>query len=760
MADLQAGYPPPPPPPQAEREPRQSRKGPVKDACIERVVAWLRQCELTEVVRGHTGAAESAGEAVEAVLSAAKRQTWQQAKAFKHRSQVEAIAAHCLRCLPPGCETVVEMGAGQAVLGHAVSMASGLPLVAIERRGNTDAFDAEEGAEARPEAPAMSRVQADIADEGAWPEKGEIALLAKHLCGGASDIAVDTAVSLGSRLSLLCLAPCCHATMSWTLLPEESKNWFAEAGFSCTYEDFAMLIDTIRLWRAGMSEAGGKYVPCAKWKLRQFLADAGEIQTLGRKACRAIDEARLARLRACGLDVAMVEYCGASTTPDNVLILAAAKGALSSLSSSIPSAVAAPAPELSSAGVVLEFDPGAPPSLHQRLTAFLHEQHLARFAAFRTLVPLSDELSSRVPGLVCTAASEDEMLTLLGQLMVCPLVKRAVTRLLPFSKTEDSIKQAAEAAVQLLAEAAAAAPDGVATVRVLARPRELEAKLCSEVGPTWLSPVKFTHVLCVTPGPGGPGCDEKTGDDEGDASRADGDAGASIKDAISFAEGARGAGDSSASLGRCRFALIPRCQHDLSAWAAARQKDDTPKASWRFVEAAIRWPGRICAASVAALWTDRREACPWLEPWADQYLSKTAPLVELRAPGPTKECSLPSVSVHPVRGAWDGPDAPLASVLLVDVAFGGDEAIDALEALLRRCTSGERPTLSSKGVAVLRLRCGRSTRAVKRWHRETAQRLESKLGTKHVELLHLLSDKEMERTAVVNWDVQIFPPLS
>merc|ERR1712129_594112 len=85
-----------------------------------------------------------------------------------------------------------------------------------------------------------------------------------------------------------------------------------------------MLVDVIRLSRAGGSE-NGKYVHCAKWRLRHYLKP-GEAEVLGRRACRAIDEARLSRLRDMGFNVAMVEYCNADVTPDNVLILAAPQG--------------------------------------------------------------------------------------------------------------------------------------------------------------------------------------------------------------------------------------------------------------------------------------------------------------------------------------------------------------------------------------------------------------------------------------------------
>ena len=66
-----------------------------------------------------------------------------------------------------------------------------------------------------------------------------------------------------------------------------------------------MLCDVVRLARAGKAEPG-KPSPCAKWKLLEHLAP-GEADILGRKN----------RVRSV-----MVQYCDASLTPDNVLILA------------------------------------------------------------------------------------------------------------------------------------------------------------------------------------------------------------------------------------------------------------------------------------------------------------------------------------------------------------------------------------------------------------------------------------------------------
>uniref|UniRef100_A0A7S4W775 tRNA:m(4)X modification enzyme TRM13 n=1 Tax=Alexandrium monilatum TaxID=311494 RepID=A0A7S4W775_9DINO len=732
------GGPPPPPPPEppepchGERRPRHQPMGshPLDDR-IKRVLSWLREVPLSEVSPDPGPSADLSG-VVASVLSSSKKHTFQQTKTFKHRAQIEAIAAHCLRLLPPACEVVVELGAGQAVLGHAVSAASGLPLVAIERRGNTDAFDTEPaaastlppagddgdaGADAPSPAerpPAARRVQADIADEGAWPDAGHVAVLGKHLCGHSSDLAVDAALRLGPRLSLLCLAPCCHAKMRWGCLAPEAQRWLEEAGLPCGADGFALLADVVRLSRVGAPGAGAP-TPCGKWRLRQHL-NGKEAELMGRRACRAVDEARLARLRAAGLRAELVEYCGAGLTPDNVLILAsrappedpdaAPAAAFAPVACQAPSA----APNSASAGVLVELDPTGPPTLQQRLTAYLLEQQLGLFPSLRAAVPVTDALASRVPGLVCVTRDGDAKgaQALLAELARCPLLQRCATRLLPFGRCSASVPALAE---EVAAELALAGPG--ASVRVFARPRELEGEVCSALGPRLLSPTGFTHQLCVLPA----------------------------------------AADAAGVL---RRALVPRAEVDLSEWAAARKAEAGCRAFWRCFEVASRWPHRFSGAEAVALWTDGQDPESWLERWADRFLPPGAPACELRLLGRPRgqDAEAPDgLAVRPLREG-SGPAAG-ASVLLADVSFSGEDAMDALRRLLAACLAGgavdaARP-LAPSGTAVLRLRCGKRPRAVKRWLREAAKSLEARLAASRVELLHLLGDRDAERTAVFRW---------
>ena len=85
------------------------------DDFIIQVLQWLRSIELREVCpQPEAKSGQHVSNAVNAVLRSAKKQTYQQTKAFKHRAQVEAIAAQCLQHMPNDCDIIVELGAGQA----------------------------------------------------------------------------------------------------------------------------------------------------------------------------------------------------------------------------------------------------------------------------------------------------------------------------------------------------------------------------------------------------------------------------------------------------------------------------------------------------------------------------------------------------------------------------------------------------------------------------------------------------------------------
>lgn len=702
---------------------------------IERVISWLRSCELTDVKRCSV-ALSNTRDILSDVMGAATRTTFQQQKSFKHRIQIESIAAHCLHFIPASCDVIVEMGAGQAVLGHTVSIASGLPLVAIERRGNVSVFDVDSLQGKHGEVPVSSIVQGDIADDSTWPQSGNVTLLAKHLCGHSSDIAVDRALRLGPRLSLLCLAPCCHQTMSWMRLAPESQEWFEQARCCADLHEFSMLVNVVQYYYNSLSDQS-KYVPCSKWKLRRFVS-SDEAVELGRRACRTIDEARLARLRGAGLEVLLVEYCDSAVTPDNVLILAAPAGRLQ-LAQVAPLSV--PACGLGRAkdaryGILLELDPTSPLTLGQRVVAYLYEQQTNKFTALQVVLPMADASSAHSPAVRVAAADGKGVLTLLQQLMACPLIRRAVTRLIPFDQEAADLPAMARlVCTQLVSQ------DPPGKVRVLARPKKLADAICKVFGAEYLSPAGFSHTLYVT---------------------ASDDLLLVCKDVEANAEVP--AAGISASL---RYALIPREAADVAAWAIARTIPGTTenRTFWRFAEVAERWPSRIRADGVA-IWTDCPDPVAWFPSFASRFLPRDAHRVELRVVTPTSPDAAPGNVRLPV--AREVPKVQVkvgcdrcshgtlrASLLLVDISYAGDEVVESLQTVLLQCARGADACLAQQGTVCMRLRTGRKARAVKKWVKDISQLLESRLGAKHADLFQLLGDKDPERTVLVSWDMSL-----
>jgi len=377
-------------------------------------------------------------------------------------------------------------------------------------------------------------------------------------------------------------------------------------------------------------------------------------------------------------------------------------------------------------GVLLELDPTAPASLEQRLVAYLHERRAAGFAALCAVLPAGDAVASRVPAVVCTAAEAERLPALLGELCQCPLLVRAISRLLPFDRRASGPRGVVKHVTEMLP----AHGEGAA-VRVVARPRALESRVCAAFEPGLLAPARFTHTLCVATSAGSGDVKAKREEDDDLA---------------------------------LRFSLLPRAVFDLPAWTSARKTDVGSRTYWRYLEVASRWAHRLEGATSAAVWTDEPEPVPWLGTWADRFVAPGAHIAELRL-----SASAQSVDVSAIRGSWARPGGASASVLLSDVRFGGEELVDMLQALLRlaavaggtaRVAEAEGaapPLLAPYGVALLTLCCGRKPRSLKRWHREMARSIEAKLGIRHVELLHLLGDREQERTAVLRWDIDAMP---
>ena len=591
------------------------------------------------------------------------------------------------------------------MLGHTVSLASGLPLVAVDRRSNTDAFHPEETGISE-----SVRVQTDIASFS-YSGSEKAALIAKHLCGHGFDEVLSLATTLGDGCHFLCCAPCCHATMQWELLSCEAQDWYLQIGLPGGADGFLLLTDMIRLARAGDSNA------CAKWRLKQHLQDEDDASLMGRKACRLIDEGRLLRLETHGISAQLLEYCQPSLSPDNVLLLAwkSTDAVAHRLKTNPPPH----APELPSLCVMIELDPTAPQSLVTRVAAVLLEMKAAESLPF-SVTGLAD--ATHVLACNLLVSDPSALSHLLQKFSRNMLFQRVVSRFLPLtesaSETSELLRTLADGLTDKRSELAGVAGVAPRTLRVSARPRLMEPELCKRFDSHLLDPVHFTHVLTVF---------------------------------------FQGAGPD------LRYSLLPRGCFNPSAWSDAKRdaRSEASKISFRFLEAGLRFK-RLHSQAIV-LWRDGLEGLEAADKWihsASAVWGANTALAELRAVSSSGWAARVAVSsdilLIPIRGPWypleDGREGVRGNVLLADTGSTGEEAVLLVRQILRTVLTSPSPALAASGTVVLRLRCGRRPRAVKQWLKEMASMIEGtseKFGA--VELLHLISDRENERTAIFNW---------
>mmetsp|Transcript_53859 Transcript_53859/g.143332 ORF Transcript_53859/g.143332 Transcript_53859/m.143332 type:complete len:682 (-) Transcript_53859:115-2160(-) len=402
----------------------------------------------------------------------------------KHQNQVESLNANVLVALQEMAldnVAVVELGAGKALLGAVISRRTGLPLIAIDRRKpGKHSFDARTTDTHRVEANVDSVDVAALMDD---MDKGRAVLVAKHLCAGASDVAVKHAVALtaNSRLRLLALAPCCHHKLhyeEWTA-DDELKADFGDPELFAILRDLNWLASCVGT--AGGRQAGGS----TRWVARRVLGDESAIQ-MGRLARRVIEEGRIRALQAAGLEVVVLEYASRVTTPDNILILAAPRDC-----GGLPPVVGHSPPPV--AGVLLQLDPDSPPDTGQRVLEYVlccSRRFPTVTGAELVLPPGRGGYEVLLTGLEC--------LSILHAVRDDPVLGRSVVRMLPFEGPAGQEEVFCRMREQVEAEHHAGS---IKAVRIAAHPRQLQEQILDLFPeadfPTLFQPAQFTHTLSV-----------------------------------------------------------------------------------------------------------------------------------------------------------------------------------------------------------------------------------------------------------------------
>ena len=388
--------------------------------------------------RDGTTAAHRAAVAFERLVGGedAPRTTWYSAgKRHLHQPQLEALA----RLVAPMAESsddprdervVLELGAGQALLGRLVSRITSAPLVAVDRRDTGDAprsshDDGHEdekddasapAAESDPPTPKMTRVVVDLT-RCAYDELLADANLARttsttptrplrrrrrqapvrgrHRRRRSPRRRRRHATPRSRRRCVSRAAPCCHPQIrrdeysgaewlerAW----RDAGNRIGADSSALGPAGFARVLALVGVTkeRAGASaETLARYHGKSLGALTEIRGGFPRLRRLGRIARRALEHGRAEALRASGFpDARVCRYVDAATSPDNLVIVAgtpvvagaSSSGACSGARSGAdPDATVDGVPARGVVAHVNAADAGARGSLSRRVAEYLLE---------------------------------------------------------------------------------------------------------------------------------------------------------------------------------------------------------------------------------------------------------------------------------------------------------------------------------------------------------------------------------------------------
>ena len=163
----------------------------------------------------------------------------------------------------------------------------------------------------------------------------EATIVAKHLCAGATDagvrLAIEGSVCSNDKVVGVALAPCCHPQIAYG--EYSGREWLERRWAGCSWtgaglgpEGFGSLLALLALAkeRVGTSEETlMRYHGKALGDLTAAGGGLRRLRRLGRAARRVIEQGRAEALRAGGFaDARVCRYVDASVSPDNLVIVA------------------------------------------------------------------------------------------------------------------------------------------------------------------------------------------------------------------------------------------------------------------------------------------------------------------------------------------------------------------------------------------------------------------------------------------------------
>jgi hypothetical protein len=397
-------------------------------------------------------------------ITGRQRRTWQRARRATHEPQIEAIAALLLEGRAAAAaggggggvgdstaaavdeeEVLIELGGGKGLLSRVVAhIDANTTVVTVDRRapsiaatfadhdGAADAVvdvpagvaaaatdAAAPGAESAGDARVTRVVQdirdvrlASIARRLGQPAARRLAVTGKHLCGDASDWAVQCCTAedgSAAALRTVVLVPCCHPQLSDALTAPFMGGLLAqltlvERRLLCRLIEDAKLLRAQGAGSARKQAAGGGGAVKRWGTLISTLGDAANDADLdvrdltarwarqrarllgfGRVARRVVEEDRMRALEARGFACTLVEITPTALTPDNLAIVARRDdGTSGGPSSQLPLASTATAtarPELVTRGIVLLLSTRTHSALTRAAEFFLELRDAALIAA-------------------------------------------------------------------------------------------------------------------------------------------------------------------------------------------------------------------------------------------------------------------------------------------------------------------------------------------------------------------------------------------
>jgi tRNA:m4X modification enzyme len=262
---------------------------------------------------------------------------WDEKHSAQHIGILSAMHTHGL--LHSGDGTVfAELGAGRGYLLNALAVCVGPPcrLLFVERKAYRN--KAERSLRRRPGIE-VARARCDVADldleqaiatlfDGA-PERAPdtVIVLAKHLCGSATDMALRCAIRCARagncKLGGLAMAPCCHHACSWTAFV--NKDFLKVHGIG--RRQFSILK---RLASWCVDSHGGGRAPSTEAdegdRLSRWGFPPSERARIGTAVKRFLDTGRaewLTQQRGgpAASEASLVSYVDAGITPENRLVV-------------------------------------------------------------------------------------------------------------------------------------------------------------------------------------------------------------------------------------------------------------------------------------------------------------------------------------------------------------------------------------------------------------------------------------------------------